>query len=85
MPVSEPTASHPVSILEANDTSSICGRRILAIANIKQHAKKSKPFFMDVNFMKMTNPPARIRCRRHLMTAFGTSRLTRSLKRPRKN
>jgi arylsulfatase A-like enzyme len=27
-----------------------------AIAYIKQHAKDAKPFFMDVNFMKMHNP-----------------------------
>jgi arylsulfatase A-like enzyme len=27
-----------------------------AIAYIKQHAKDDKPFFMDVNFMKMHNP-----------------------------
>ena len=27
-----------------------------AVAYIKQHAKGSKPFFMDVNFMKMHNP-----------------------------
>lgn len=32
-----------------------------AVAYIKQHAKDGKPFFMDVNFMKMHNPnnPAR--------------------------
>jgi arylsulfatase A-like enzyme len=32
-----------------------------AVAYIKQHAKDAKPFFMDVNFMKMHNPtiPAR--------------------------
>ena len=27
-----------------------------AVAYIKQHAKDAKPFFMDVNFMKMHNP-----------------------------
>jgi arylsulfatase len=27
-----------------------------AVAYIKQHAKDDKPFFMDVNFMKMHNP-----------------------------
>jgi hypothetical protein len=27
-----------------------------AIENIKKHAKDAKPFFMDVNFMKMHNP-----------------------------
>jgi len=27
-----------------------------AVAYIKQHAKDSKPFFMDVNFMKMHQP-----------------------------
>ena len=27
-----------------------------AIEYIKQHAKDDKPFFMDVNFMKMHNP-----------------------------
>jgi len=40
-----------------------------AIAYIKQHAKDSKPFFMDVNFMKMhnpTNPAPEFRGKSHL-------------------
>ena len=40
-----------------------------AVAYIKQHAKDSKPFFMDVNFMKMhnpTNPAPAFRGKSHL-------------------
>jgi arylsulfatase A-like enzyme len=40
-----------------------------AIAYIKQHAKDAKPFFMDINFMKMhnpTNPAAAFRGKSHL-------------------
>jgi arylsulfatase A-like enzyme len=40
-----------------------------AIAYIKQHAKDAKPFFMDVNFMKMhnpTNPAPAFRGKSHL-------------------
>jgi len=40
-----------------------------AVAYIKQHAKDGKPFFMDVNFMKMhnpTNPAPEFRGKSHL-------------------
>jgi Sulfatase len=40
-----------------------------AVAYIKQHAKDAKPFFMDVNFMKMhnpTNPAPAFRGKSHL-------------------
>ena len=51
-----------------------------AVAYIKQHAKDDKPFFMDVNFMKMHNPtnPApvqgQVKARQLLRLDAGTRR-----------
>jgi arylsulfatase len=56
----EGTAGHAATLVSTISYDSLAGFDVRqtdsAVAYIKQHANSDKPFFMDVNFIKMHNP-----------------------------